>query len=326
MLISVRLKRTDPFQLHKEKAMKNLLKSAKFRMLIATFVSLSFVIYPRMGTSPVAMAAGVALRSESQVTSEAALYDSAMRTIEQALTIKLQTVDDVKVANSLLEKQMPNLKFNRSKLAQIAMSDATFVGAVAERIKDSKATDAFAIELAGDPNTILKLNGATSLADRLQRKVETDVTLIRKVATRLQQSAADLKAKIKQNHVSRSDALLSEKAIPPVAPTPMFRLDGVVFLVTVAVVLNPGLGIALFAVASGPLAVAVVAGLLIGKLVENLGTDKGKDKVAQCQAAVDANYQSCVKSTADDCCGLAIINAEACLAIWMFDSAGCLLS
>jgi hypothetical protein len=309
--------------------MKKLLNSARFRALIATVVSFSFMIYPRLGTAPPVMAAGIDLRSESQVKTEAALYDSAMRTIEQGLTIKLETLDDLKAATALLEKQIPNLKFNRSKLAQIALSDTTFVGAVGDRVKDSKTTDTFASELATDPNTILKLNGASALADRLQTKVETDVSLIRKVANRLQQAGADLKAKIKQAHASRSGVGLSTNTISPAAPSPpplVVRLDGVVFLLVVAAIAYPGLAIALAVLATGPLAPAVVAGLLIAKLVENLGTDKGKDKVAKCQEAVDAHYQICFKAGADACCGLAILNAEACLAIWMYDSAGCLLS
>jgi len=306
--------------------MKKILKPATFRALIATVVSFSFIIYPRVGTAPTVMAAGIDLRSESQVKSEAALYDSAMRTIEQGLTIKLENLDDLKAVNALLAKQIPNLKFNRSKLAEIALSDTTFVGAVGQRVKDSKAADSFASELATDPNTILKVNGASALADRLQRKVETDVALIRRVATRLQQAGADLKAKIKQAHANRLGVELSTNIIPPAPGAPMVRLDGVVFLVVVAAIAFPGLALALVVLATGPLAPAIVAGFLIVKLVENLGTDEGKDKVAACQKAADEKYQSCMKAGADACCGLAIVNAEACLATWMFDSAGCLLS
>src|SRR6185369_2905796 len=98
--------------------------------------------------------------------------------------------------SALLAKQIPNLRFNRSKLAQIGLSDSTFAGAVRERTKDSKTTDVFVREVAADPTSIMKLSGASALADRMQRKVDSDVALIRKVADRLKQAAADIKSKI----------------------------------------------------------------------------------------------------------------------------------
>src|SRR5712691_8004877 len=74
-------------------------------------------------------AADVELKSESQLKSEAALYDTAIREIGQLQTMSVATVDDLKKVNTILERQIPNLRFNRSKLATIGLSDSTFINA-----------------------------------------------------------------------------------------------------------------------------------------------------------------------------------------------------
>jgi len=297
------------------------------------------MIYPLVRTLPSAEAAAVDLRSESQIKTEAGLYDSAMHEIERALTIKLETLEDLKAVNALLAKQIPNLRFNRSKLAQIGLSDSTFAGAVRERTKDSKTTDVFVREVAADPTSIMKLGGASSLADRMQRKVDSDVALIRKVADRLKLVAADLKAKTKQNHVNGRNSQL-DSTIPvheflftvtsPPPPAPGISVaDVATVLLLVTVYIFPGVLIGLAILAAGPVSLGIVvagAALVIGRLVENFGTDKGRDRVAQCQDNAEATYKSCVAGGAGACCGLAEINAAGCLAQWLLDSAGCLLA
>ena len=311
------------------------------RALTAGFLSLSFIFYPLVRTVPAAEAAAVDLRSESQMKTEAGLYDSAMREIERALTIKLETIEDLKAATALLAKQIPNLRFNRSKLAQIGLSDSTFVAAVRERTKDSKTTDAFVRELATDSKSITKLSGALSLSDRLQRKVDGDVALIRRLADRLTQVTADLKAKIKQNHVGLRNGefdttfagheFLSTALTRPIGP-PAPRIsdsDIELVLVIVAVYVFPGVLVGLAILAAGPISLGIVvtgAALLIGRVVENFGTDKGRDRVAACQDAAEAEYKSCVAGGAGACCGLAELNAAGCLAKWLFDSGACILA
>jgi hypothetical protein len=318
------------------------LKTSK--AIIATLLTFSFLIFPRMGSVPTVRAAAGEIRSESQVKTEAALYDSAIRALEQGLTIKLETIEDLKVANALLAKQVPNLRYNRSKLVTIGLSDSTFVAAVRDRTKDSKSTDAFTRELGIDPSSILKLSGASSVGDRMQRKLETDVGLIRRVAARLQQAATDLKAKVKQDHASgrrnqlkssvRGGEFLATVAGPPSGPaavTPSAE-DVVTLLVLVAISVNPVIFAGLLILASGPIIVgvavvsAVAVAALIGRLVENLGTDKGRDKVAKCQDGAEAVYKNCVAGGAGACCGLAEINAAACLAAWFLEAAACLLA
>jgi hypothetical protein len=310
------------------------------RAVVATFLSFSFMIYPLVRTIP-AVEAAVDMRSESQMKTEAGLYDSAMREIERALTIKLETIDDLKAANALLAKQIPNLRFNRSKLAQIGLSDSTFVAAVRERTKDSKTTDAFVREVATDSKAITKLTGALSLSDRMQRKVDGDVALIRKLADRLNQVAADLKAKIKQNHVSGRNGKLESTfprheffstVINPRSGPPTSGISGSdveLVLEIVAIYVFPGVLIGLAVLAAGPVSLGVVvagAALVIGRVVENFGTDKGRDRVAQCQDAVEATYKSCVAGGAGACCGLAEINAAGCLAQWLFEAGACILA
>jgi len=302
------------------------------RALTAGFLSLSFIFYPLVRTLPAAEAAAVDLRSESQMKTEAGLYDSAMREIERALTIKLETIEDLKAATALLAKQIPNLRFNRSKLAQIGLSDSTFVAAVRERTKDSKTTDAFVRELATDSKSITKLSGALSLSDRLQRKVDGDVALIRRLADRLTQVTADLKAKIKQNHVGLRNGEFDTTFAGHEFLSPAPRIsdsDIELVLVIVAVYVFPGVLVGLAILAAGPISLGIVvtgAALLIGRVVENFGTDKGRDRVAACQDAAEAEYKSCVAGGAGACCGLAELNAAGCLAKWLFDSGACILA
>src|SRR6476660_8756407 len=147
-----------------------------------------------------AVAAASEIRSESQLRTEASLYDAAIADIQKGISIKLETADDLKAANALLKKAIPNLRFNRSKLVVLGMSDSTFSSAVKERTRDSKTTEEFARVLANDPNEILKLNGATTLQSRLTRSLESDVTLLQNVAARLKKAADAVKAKTNANH------------------------------------------------------------------------------------------------------------------------------
>ncbi|PWT94237.1 MAG: hypothetical protein C5B55_03035 [Blastocatellia bacterium] len=272
------------------------------------------------------------LRTESQLRSEASLYDAAIREISKGTTIKLDTVDDLKAAIGLFSKQIPNLKYNRSKLVVLGLSDSTFVNAVKERTRDSKTTDAFAKELANDPNSVLTLNGASALRSRLGQALDSDVTLLRTVAARLKKASADLKTKIKANHSNaRPDLTAHDPSLESVearlaSPQDASYTTTVVAIVTLVYV--PGaftLVAALAILASGPLSL-VGAAFILGKLVENVGTDSGRDKIAQCEDQAKKTYDACRVDADKQCCGLAVLFEADCLSDWLINSAACLIS
>jgi len=277
------------------------------------------------------------LRSESQIRSEASLYDAAIRDINRAATIKLDTIEDLKAANALLEKAIPNLKFNRSKLVTLGLNDSTLVSAAKEKVRDIKSAEAIAKELATDRRAVLKLPGASALQSRISQSLQSDVALLKAVAVRWQKSAEALKAKIKADHASTT----STHAIPmytkdTVGTVPAFDADSdtvaLVIVVAVLVVAVPPLGIALVDIASSVSAVVFAAEVIAGaafvivQLVENIGTDKGRDKVATCQDQVEREFEHCKAQAAQACCGLEVIETAGCVAIWGLRSAGCLIS
>lgn len=263
------------------------------------------------------------LKDVSQVKNEAALYDTAMREISQLSSSSLATIDDLKKANAVLERQIPNLRYSRSKLAAVGLSDSTFVAAVKAHTSGKKATEDFASELGKDPNAILKLNGATSLGDRIARSLETDTTTLRQAAERLKQAAGDIKAKLKTNH-ARAGNRSAPPAIETSWPVPFAGLtkdQQVVLLVGVAVLVCSPLLPLLVTVSQGVLAVA-----LIGQLIANFGTEQGRDKVAACMDDAEHRYRNCSKDAATLCCGLDSVARALCAYQWMLDAAVCLIS
>lgn len=287
--------------------------------------------------SPAPAYVSLNLRSESQIRSEASLYDAAIRDINRAATIKLDTIEDLKAANALLEKAIPNLKFNRSKLVSLGLNDSTFVSAAKDKVRDSKSAEAIAKELATDRRAVLKLPGASALQSRISQSLQTDIALIRAVAARWQKSAEALKAKIKADHASTTSIRSIHTDTKNSAVTaPAFDANSdtvaLVIVVAVLVVAVPPLAIALVDLSSAAVTVVAVAEVIAGaafvivQLVENIGTDKGRDKVAACQDQVARDFEHCKAQAAEKCCGLDVIETAGCVATWALLSAGCLLS
>ena len=265
------------------------------------------------------------LRSESQIRSEASRYDAAIREISNGATVKLDTVEDVKAALVGLERAIPNIRFSRSKYVALGLDDSTFVNAVKERARDQKSAEAFAQELATDRNSILKLNGAISLQSRLRRAMESDATLLKSVGARLKKSADDLKAKLKANHARQAHSFVSASIAP--------AADDEIVLTTifcVAFMVSLPLLLAVVVVGAAPISAVITAVVIaqavsiVARVVENVGTDEGKDRVAKCQDAVDAAYKSCKAKAAQSCCGLDAVQALECYQTWLFDSAVCI--
>ncbi len=306
--------------------MKEFARFAISKALIAIFLSFTFMLCPRlMITSARSAQEQLKLRSQSELRTQAGLYDTAIREIGRVATMQLETIDDLKTANSIIRKHSHNLRYSRPKLVVMGLADSTFVAALKEKTRDTQSTNAFALELSRDENAILKLNGASALADRITRSVKADATLLRRVSERLKKVSDDVKARIKPHHVVSSEVLSKSLEVEnsskskgsSVAPMPERGFEAIV-LVAVGAVMFPVLGVAIVGIALGA--------VLVGKLITTIGTDEGRDRMAECQNNADAKHSSCVEAGKDLCCGLAVVNEAACTAVFLLESAACLLA
>lgn len=174
--------------------MKKIANSIKLRPGIATALCIAFVIYlPLRVASAGAAHAAADLKSESQFRTEAGRYDAAIRAIGGIATMKLETPDDLKKALDILKREHPNLKLHHSKLVVLALSDTTLVSAVKKRVPDKRAAETYVRELDADPKSVLKLNGAESLASRIQRSREADAATLRRATDKLKEAAEKIK-------------------------------------------------------------------------------------------------------------------------------------
>jgi hypothetical protein len=242
--------------------------------------------------------------------SEAALYDTAIREIGGISSMKLANPDESKAAQVILKNQTPNLKFIRSKLISLGLSDSSFGSAVkAKTGNDRKSAQEFAAELAKDRTAILKLNGAQSLKDKMLRTVESDRATLRKIADQLKQAAADIREKAKGHHAVRTTPGVEtkpaiEETDAGISPSPDLAAVGVVtfLVVVVAVAVFPPLGLAFIDLAANAAAltfgesIAVFAAELIVGLKNSAGNEKQRDEV---QACLDRAYATCDKCLAE---------------------------
>jgi hypothetical protein len=268
------------------------------------------------------------LRSEAQLRKEANLFQTAMNEIGRISTMKLATVKDLAVANAIVDKHVSNLRFVRSKLVVMGLSDASFGSGVKRRAADKQATEEFAVELAKQPTSITKVSGGQALSDRIRRSFAADDAKIRAVSDQLKRAAAEIKAK-SGHHASGNSSTTTALTAAPAAE---LKAEHVALIAIVAaVVLFPPLGLAIVYVASQaavviyPAMVITAAGMLITNLVINVGTEEGRDKVAECQDDVDRRYRRCKDAAAD--MGLfADIARATCYADWLAASAVCWVS
>lgn len=121
----------------------------------------------------------LALKSESQVKSEASLYDTAIREIGRIESMKLTTTDEFTRVKSVLDQQVPNLRRIRSKLVALALSDTTLISAARARTNTTKLAEEFALELATNSESVFKLNGGLGVKDKISRSFETDTSMLR---------------------------------------------------------------------------------------------------------------------------------------------------
>lgn len=271
------------------------------------------------------------LKSESQLKSEAGLYDAAIREISRIADLKLANPENSKTAQTIIDKHLPNLKFSRSKLVVLGLGESSFVSAVKAKGGDKKSLDQFAQDLSNDPNSILKLNGAAAVADRIRTSADADITKLQKIAALLKQAGGDIKASA--HHAARGRSTFNPlPAAPTLLPAGLTTEQVVILVVVVAVIAFPPLGLVLVdiaaPVAAAVYAAAIVAGavLMVARLVENVGTEKGRDRVAECQDRVESKKRRCISEAGDLPYPINIAAADACYAQWLLDAAVCLIS
>lgn len=320
-------------------------RQSKSRFAVRLFVTFSVLVglltvgLPIRFGQPVMVearaAADLPLRSESQLRSEASLYQTAINEIGRISTMSLTTVKELAVANAVVEKHVSNLRFARSKLIALGLNDSSFVSAVKAKGRDKEATVQFGTDLVKDRSSIFRVSGGQALGDRMRSSLNADVAKIRQIAAQLKKAAADVKGK-QGHHFSRSGITPSSAIVTEhtMLSMPSVDIDPVllaVLVIVVAVIVCPPLGLVLLnlaGVATVPVFVAIeIAGAaqFVASLVENAGTDEGRDKVAACQDAVDRKYRRC-KDNAEDKGLLAEAYKAECYAEWLTASAACWVS
>jgi predicted phage tail protein len=263
------------------------------------------------------------LKTESQIKSESALYDAALREITRIETLKLKTPEDSKIAEDILEQQVSNLRFGRSKLIAMGLSDSTFVNAVKAKVYDKKSADQFAQELAKDSAAILKLPGAAAVRDQIRKKADADANKLQSIVRKLKEEEAR----------KRNEANLDASAIVPTAPIKVIAAAIIVsILVAVAIIVSVntlGAALALVVVAAAG-ASATAAALAAGAAAVVAGVEEvasnvpSEEKIAACQDKADTKYKNC-KSKANKLWEpVRSIERGHCRADWLFDAAVCL--
>jgi hypothetical protein len=306
--------------------MERITTSVLIRAAISSALCLSFVVYPQLRLSSVQAASSSAadFKSETQLRTEASRYDSAIRAIGTVASIQFNTPEDLKKALVILDRERPNLRFHRSKFVVIGLSDTAFVTAARKQLPNKQIAEAFATRLATDSKLALTVEGAASLATRIQRSIESDAATLRRASERLKEAAARFKrAQARINTDSGStDNFKILKAGFTYAPRDM-ELPETSALPTI----DPA-SIAVIVVAIIVYAAVIYVGVKWYGPRFGIGTEEDKDQVAECQDTTDGRYATCVSEASGLPSGLPFFVREvaeaACYADWLARQAACL--
>lgn len=263
------------------------------------------------------------LKSESQIRSEAGIYDNAIREISRIENMPLATLDDFAAVRAIVQRQVPNLKFSRSKLVSFGFTETSFVSAVRAKTSDQAKADQFALELAASRDSIYRLSGALSLKDKIARKGQADLALLNRVATKIEKAANELKNKTGGHHADPSPLVSSLQRNVAVE----FFSAVVITSLVISAAMIVGGPFALTAIFL--LATAVVGGVItasyvaaaaaiVANVVDNVGTEEGRAKVAECLAQADRRFADCAQQGA-------IVTALVCMPVYLADAAACLV-
>lgn len=308
------------------------------RLLVAFALSVSVALV-RMPHAPVrAAAADLNLKSQSQLRSEAAVYDTAIREITRISSMRLSNPEESKAALAILKKQTPNLRFSRSKLISIGLSDGAFASAInAKAGNDKKSQQQFALQLSQDRKSILQVNGAESLKANIIRSVDADAALLRRVSQQLSDASKAIKASVKSHHAYKLPEPIVFAKDAAATPVPeLSAADATLLVIAVAVVVCPPLALAVgllaLNVVAADILIRVPAGAteMAADLLLDLKKNASNDK--QQKAAID-NCEDKAYSADDNCetaadkliFPLDLAASDACEAALLLNLAACLL-
>ena len=269
---------------------------------------------------------GPPLKTESQLRTEAGLYDAAIREISRIETMNLTTVDEVSRVKTLLERHVPNLRFNRSRLVAFALTDTTFVNAAKSRASTKASANEFAKQLVADSQSIFRLNGGAAVKDKVSRSFQSDVSMLKRVSEKLRRAAVELKPQSPAHHANVDPTALKLSSQRITVRDTLTVIVVASVLVSAAMLVGPLLGLELLVMAG---LVAVVGGtdlliagasILVVRALTNISSEEGRDKIADCLQGVDAKKSSCetenpLYAAVGGCLAEWVLNAAACLAV-----------
>lgn len=256
------------------------------------------------------------LKSESQIRSEASLYDAAIREISRIETMKITTVDDLIPIKAILQRHLRNIKFSRSKLISLGLQETSFINAAKARTSDSKKAEEFARELATDDQSIYKLTGAQTLKDKIKRSAESDAAMLRRVADYVSRLSAQIKEKPAHHALSSTVAKADPQREAVVNVIAAVVVTSVI--VSVVIIACPPLALAIPYLVATAAGTAIYVGLLalVANATENAGTEEGRNKAAECSARAERVFDNCVATTP-------MILLPKCLLNWTAETVKC---
>ena len=266
------------------------------------------------------------LKSDTQIKSEARLYETAILEIGRIETLGLKTADEFTRAKSIVHQHGPNLKFIRSRLVSLALTDSTLISAARARTNTTKLAEEFAMDLAQNSESIFKLSGGATVKDKISRSYTNDVTLLLRVAEKLKRAASEFKghhAVVKLPHNATPQRV--EAAVTVLASVVVASL-----ILSAVMIACPPLGLALYLLSAAALGVvftagyavvsgAIIAGTnaLLARVAAEVGVDVGSDKSAECLATAESIRTTC---EAEDPLARAL---GVCLAEFLLRAAAC---
>ena len=302
------------------------------RLLLMLLMSLGIASSQWPFASSGSAAVTLNLKSGPQITSEANSYDTAIREISRIAALNLTTPEGSKTAQEILETHVPHLKFGRSKLIVLGLSDSSFVSAIKAKTFDTKSAQQFALELGQDATSIFKLSGASAIRDRISSSVAADISKLEKVARLLKEAAAKLSAESNLGTISAT-------IVAPVTAISATLIA--VVIAAAAVVAVPALGAALVGLATtvagasatagsafGAASAAAIAGAaaVVAGVTAVASSEETQEKITACQDKADSHYRRC-KSAANDLPWPANgVARDGCYADWLLEAAKCLVS
>ncbi len=287
-----------------------------FRTMTAAALCMTFVIYPALRTSSAKVIyTATDLKTESQVRTEATTYDAAIKAIASITSLKLDNADQLKKALAIVNREGPNLRFSRSKLIVLGLSNSTFVNTIKKRSSDKAAAEALLKEVSADPKAVLKLDGAQAFGSRLQSSAAADSSILKRSSEALKAAAAKLK-QARQGadtpNIASSDAMkllpVGYTTVPQPnewAPLPQGGavLGLIVAVVVVVVIVNYGF-----------------------TFVKNISTKEGQDAVADCLVAVTERLGRCGREAESQPFPFNVAAEALCAADYLAASANCLVN